>query len=178
MVRLNCLSILGFVWIFCCSGCTSTKSQSQHIVQGTICENYCFAGAVLLMAEDSRSSYLRHNYHPLWNPSTNDANYALGQVKNYLLQADNFLSSRPGTAKELPGVLERLPKTVCQAVGVTYAKRKGILLNCLPSDVDEDWHEDWKKEFVKVFDGGPKYWSVIYLPDERRFVRLGIDLGF
>jgi hypothetical protein len=55
-------------------------------------------------------------------------------------------------------------------------KRKGILLNCFP--LSHRWSEGWKERFVRVYDGGSKWWSVVYLPDEKEFSRLRADLGF
>jgi hypothetical protein len=175
MVRFNFFAVLALAWVLC-SGCAATKPQSQHTVQNTICENHCFAGTVLLATENSQERYLKNYYYPLWMPSTNAINEALSQVTNYLQHAETEPLSHPAYANELPGVRERLPKTVCQAVGVSCNGRKGILLNCFPSE--GRWHERWRDGFIKVFDGGPRYWSVVYLTDEHRFTDLRIDLGF
>jgi hypothetical protein len=65
---------------------------------------------------------------------------------------------------------------VCQAIGVQYDQKKGVLLNFLPED--DLFTREWRERYIKVRDGGPRFWSVVYLPDQQRFVRLHIDLGY
>jgi hypothetical protein len=175
MARIRLL--VGIVAVlFGCSGCAETKSEKHSHVANTNCENFCFAGVVLLATENAHQGFLKNYYYPLWMPSTNVANEALSQISNYLQHAEYEPLGHPAYARELPGVRERLPKTVCQIVGVTCDRKKGILLNCFP--VEGLWSEQWRDAFIKVCDGGPRYWSAVYLPDEHRFSNLEIDLGF
>jgi len=116
---------------------------------------------------------------PLWNPPTNLVGEAIQRLPAYLQSAQT--NGIAGHTNQLPGIQNRLPNTGCQFVGVTVElrnleKRKGILLNCFP--LSHSWSEGWKERFVKVYDGGPKWWSVVYLPDEKEFTRLRVDLGY
>jgi len=140
--------------------------------------NSVFAGTVILSAEahNTNGSYLRTSFFPLWNPTTNDVAEAVKRLSTYLKDGDGQQFSHPRYATELPGIREGLPKTLCQFVGVTFDGRKGILLNCIPPDTRRA--EKWRESYIKVFDGGPQYWSIIYIPDERKFTQLRVDLGF
>jgi len=110
----------------------------------------------------------------LWNPSTNLVAEAIRRLPAYLQSVQTNGSA--GYTNQLPGIRERLPNTGCQIVRVTLEKRKAILLNCFP--LNHGFSKGWKQHFIKVYDGGSKWWSVVYLPDEKEFTRLRVDLGF
>ena len=176
MFRPNIFVALTLAWIVGCSAPRTTERQVQApAAPSTVLKSHPFSGTVLLVAEYQRGFLTRH-YYPLWDPSSNVVLEALSQVTNYLQHASNEPLSHSAYPKELPGVQDRLAKTVCQAIGVTWIGRKGILLNCFPAE--GYWHERWREDFIKVHDGGPRYWSVIYFVGERKFANLHIDLGF
>ena len=114
------------------------------------------------------------NFEPLWNPTTNHITEAIRCLLDYLQRMQT--NGQSFYTNQLPGIRERLPRTACQFVGVSFEKRKVILLNCIPAN--HGFSRDWENRFVKVYDGGPRWWSVIYLPDEKEFTRLRVDLGF
>jgi hypothetical protein len=111
---------------------------------------------------------------PLWNPDTNLVTEAIQALPNYLQTAQTNGSNR--YTNHLSGIRERLPITGCQFVGVTIDGRKSILLNCFP--LTHSFSRGWKERFVGVYDGGPRWWRVAYLPDKKEFTRLRVDLGF
>jgi hypothetical protein len=176
MIR-SCLRTLE-IMITCLLGCSLNAGELEHIEQTSSNSlNAVFAGTVILSAEthNTNRSSLRTSFFPLWNPTTNDVTEAAKRFSIYLKDGDGQPFSHPRYAMELPGIRERLPKTLCQFVGVTFDGRKGILLNCIPPDTRRA--KKWRESYVKVFDGGPQYWSVIYIPDERKFTQFQIDLG-
>ena len=113
---------------------------------------------------------------PTWDPKTSDVVDALQRLPDYLKDSKSDLSIRESYSRKLSGLRERLPGTVCQAVGVTFQGGQAIFLNCLPARHTAS--RNWRTKFVRVYDGGPRWWSVVYVPEERKFARLKIDLGF
>ena len=134
-----------------------------------------FGGWVILPAETAVTNWgFPDNCVPLWNPSTNDVAAAMQRLPDYLQQGQT--NSRSSYTNKFPGIRERLPRTACQFVGVTIENQKGILLNCIP--MTHRASSGWKDHFVKLFDGGPPWWSVIYFPDQKQFTQLHVDLGY
>ncbi len=161
-------------------GCvvTNARRRSEHAAQaGTSVTDTGLVEYVVLLAESTGGNWgVPGHLAPLWNPTTNDVVEALNQLPDYLQHARSQPSAHPAYAEKLPLLREWLPQTICQNVGVTFDGRKGILLNCIPSH--SQMSAGWKERFIKVYDGGPRWWSVVYLPEERKFTRLHIDLGF
>jgi hypothetical protein len=152
--------------------CLGLLGATQH----TNAENTnCFGDWIILPTNGLTNQWgFKKSYQPLWNPSSNQVAEAIQRLPTFLEAAQtNGLS---GYTNQLPGIRERLPRTGCQFIGVTLEKHKGILLNCFP--LSRDPSGDWKKRFVKVYDGGPRWWSVVYLPDEKEFTQLRVDRGF
>ena len=166
---LVCVAVCG------CSGTKPPHQQPQTAVQANELNSHSFASTALLVAEKCRSQYLQVEYSPLWNPPSNAVDHALNELPAFLLKAGTSPLAH-AHYDQVPNLQKRLPQTVCQVVGVTLNNEKAILLNCLPKPAR--WDHRWKEDFIKFYDGGPAYWSVVYLPDEHRFTRLRIDLGF
>jgi hypothetical protein len=134
-----------------------------------------FDGWVILSAEKAVTNWgFSDNCVPLWNPPTNQVAEAMQRLPDYLQQAQT--NSRSSYTNKLSGIRERLSRTACQFVGVTKENQKGILLNCIP--MTHEASSGWKDRFVKVFDGGPQWWSVIYFPAQKQFTQLHVDLGY
>jgi len=131
------------------------------------CENHVFSGVVLLSSDSAE--YLK-NFLPLWNPSTDVVNEATSKIGDYLRQVHPDNSWQ---AQDISEICGRLPKTVCQAVGITFEGHKAILLNCLPAN--HSFTRSWREHFIKVFDGGARYWNIIYIPESGSFVELEIN---
>ncbi|MGI8967438.1 MAG: hypothetical protein ACR2H1_15320, partial [Limisphaerales bacterium] len=165
------ISALSGVWV----GCSGTKLNygMTKPIENSVAQNEV-AGLVILASK--QCSHFKANFLPLWDPETNSAREALGQIPMYLKGRTNEVLSHTQFHKQLPLLVQRLPNTLCQAVGVTVEKRKAILLNFLP--VDHFSSRLWREAFVKVHDGGPRWWSIVYLPQEKKFTNLWIDLGF
>jgi hypothetical protein len=138
---------------------------------------YPVAGFVVLPTEkfSSRSPFMS-GFTSFWSPSTNQVAEAINLLPEYLIAKAYEKVAHPEYTKQLPGVLERLPETVCQAVGVAVKGERGIFLNCLPYEGPSNNY--WKTHYLWEFDGGPKWWSVVYLPEKKCFTTLHIDLGF
>lgn len=78
--------------------------------------------------------------------------------------------------KQMQGVIRQLPETLCQGVGVEFNGQNAILLNCLPGG--SPMSEGWNERYIRVFDGGPRFWYAVYRVDTQEFTRLRIDQGF
>ena len=165
---------------FCCSA-----SRREHWIDATEKadtlvqpEHVHLAGLVIF--PDTRqaiSKYLGRDAPPLWTPSTNIVVDALNQLPNYLLSTNKGPLAHPLYAEKCLPAKENLPTSICQVVGITFEGRKGVLLNFLPSDRSV-FTENWQQRFIKVYDGGARWWSVVYLPDEKTFTGLRLDLGY
>lgn len=115
---------------------------------------------------------------PLWNPTKDQAVAALGQIPSLLS------NNRPEIAKVvskydvpyLQSLRSDLTNELCQVVGVTVGRNKGIWLNFLPTN--DRTSREWRSRYVRTTDGGPRFWSVLYLPVRDEFTHLRIDLGF
>lgn len=123
------------------------------------------------------SKYLGHKVEPLWTPPTNAVVEALNQLPSYLLSTNKEQLAHPLYAEECLPAKENLPKSICQVIGITYKGNKGVLLNFLPAN-DKISTSDWRDHFIKVRDGGPRWWSVVYLRDKKQFTALHFDLGY
>jgi hypothetical protein len=64
---------------------------------------------------------------------------------------------------------------LCQSFGITEGGKKAIFLNCFPPE--DRWVKYWEKTLIITYDFGPRYWSVVYLPEEQSFTQLWIDGG-
>lgn len=167
------------------SGCSTKRKNSGVRVAAandqeaavSALAGYPVAGFVVLPGDRVRlPSSFGSRYAPLWTPTTNEAAKAITLLPEFLIETANDESLYVSYSKESKSVLERLPKTVCQAVGVTVEGKRGILMNFLPKE--GLLSHRWESSFVRVSDGGSEWWSVVYLPAERRFTGLWIDLGF
>jgi|GEM_PF-6183757 len=167
MVKL-CFSFLLLSAALVISGCDGMKVPRKTSGQNVSCENHIFNAVVLLAPENA--TYLEKHFATLWNPSTNIVNEATGKIENYLR---HLHPEKSWQVQELAEIRVRLPKTVCQAVGITFEGHEAILLNCLPAE--GAFTNFWRDRFIKVFDGGAHYWNVIYIPESGSFVNLKIN---
>ncbi len=78
--------------------------------------------------------------------------------------------------KEVQEVMRQLENTVCQGVGVELNDQNAILLNCLPHEGPRT--EGWKGRYIRVFDGGSRFWYAVYRVETQEFTHLRIDKGF
>ena len=152
-------------------GCGGAKVPNQHAAfqSNVICENHAFDGIVLLAPENVKS--MAKNFLPLWSPASNIVDEATVKIPNYLRDA---AAVDAWQAQDLREIRERLPKTFCQAVGITFEGKKVILLNCLASR-NSYITNHWQEHFIKVYDGGSRYWNVVYVPESGSFTNLEIN---
>lgn len=137
-------------------------------------EDRTVAAFVILPAADVASQPSARVLPPTWDPATNVVAEALLRLQAFLSDPRNEPLDARGL--RLPGVRRRLPNTVCQVIGVRYDQKKGVFLNCLPAD--SRMNEGWRERYIRVSDGGPRYWRVVYLPKEGVFFDLQIDHGY
>ena len=181
---LTTVHVLLLLCVAFTTSCSSSKLVSQVLPDEKM--NAPAEGVRLLLAgivifpkaSQTVSKYLGRNALPLWTPSTNTVAEALNQLPEYLQHANQLPLAHPAYSEQLIHAKERLPKSICQAVGITFEGREGVLLNFLPSDKTNAFVANWREHFVKVYDGGPDWWSVIYLKKEKTFTALHFDSGF
>jgi hypothetical protein len=152
-------------------GCSTSESGRRDTIskEGGLLQPEHVKLAGLVIFSDTQqvvSKHLGRVVGPLWTPSTNSVWEAVNQLPSYLLSRKSF------SAKE------NLSKSFCQAAGITFEGRRGILLNFLPADGANGMSFGWREHFIKVYDGGPRWWSVIYLSEEKEFTALHFDSGF
>jgi hypothetical protein len=152
-------------------GCGGAKipNQPASFRSNTVCENHAFSGVVLLAPENVKSA--EKDFSPLWSPPSSLVEEATDKIPDYLR---NVPAVNAGQAQELREIRERLPKTFCQTVGVTFEGKKAILLNCLASR-NSYITNHWQQHFIKVYDGGSHFWNIVYLPENRSFTNLDIN---
>ncbi len=155
-----------------CRNPQASSAEHQTILGGK--QDRTLAAFVILPAADVASHPRWSGLPATWDPPTNVVAEALLRLPAFLSDPRN--EPLGGVNHLLPGVRRRLPNTVCQAIGVQYDQKDGVFLNCLPADTRR--LEGWRERYVRVYDGGPRFWTVVYLPEERKFVRLRIDLGY
>lgn len=123
---------------------------------------------------------IKGEYKADWNPQELEVHQALLSVRSFLHNLEQNPSSQelahPAYAANLSGLIDRLPKTLCQAIGIEYEMQHAVFLNFIPSS--ERWSNDWTNRYIHVFDGGPRFWTIVYLPNSGEFKNLRIDLGF
>ncbi|MGC3958268.1 MAG: hypothetical protein QM813_10110 [Verrucomicrobiota bacterium] len=142
-------------------------------------ENLYLAGLVIFPETNPAiSKHLGREVDPRWTPSTNIVIEAINQLPSYLLSTNKGPLAYPQYTEKCLPAKQYLPKSICQVVGLTFEGRKGILLNFLPADQASRFETNWRERFIKVYDGGPRWWSVIYLKEEKAFTALHFDLGY
>jgi hypothetical protein len=163
-------------------GCSTSKSEHRNVAsekaRGLVQPEHVYL-AGLVIFPDLRlaiSKHLGQEVGPLWTPSTNVVVEALNNLPSYLLSTNKEPLAHPLYAEKCLPAKENLSKSICQVVGVTFEGRKGVLLNFLPAQAS--FTAGWRDHFIKVYDGGPQWWSVIYLKEERTFTALHFDLGY
>ena len=165
-------------------GCSAAKPERQVVppgaVNGSTNSNDVFLGGLVIFPESraATSWYLGLDVLPLWSPSTNQVIEALNQIPEYLQLANLETLAHPSYYKHLLEAKDQLPKSICQVVGITLEGRKGVLLSFLPADRADLYAADWRERFINFADGGPRWWSVVYLVEERSFAKLHFDLGY
>lgn len=165
-------------------GCSTSKFEHQNTASEKASglvqpENVYLAGLVIFPDKQLViSKHLGREVSPLWTPSTNIVVEALNQLPSYLLSTNKEPLAHPHYAEKCLPAKENLPKSICQVVGITFKGKKSVLLNFLPADRANGFGTDWRENFIKVYDGGPKWWSVIYLSEDKTFIALHFDLGY
>jgi hypothetical protein len=182
---MNIFALYGLL-VFCVAsliGCSAVKPEQKSMPaeaksDSTNSIHVYLSGLVIFPETCSNvSSHVGQDTLPLWSPSTNLVIEVLNQIPEYLQHANKDPLVRPAYYKQLVPAKERLPKSICQVAGITFQGRKGILLNFLPAE-EANAHSDWRKQFINVYDGGPRWWSVVYLEEEKKFKALHFDLGY
>ncbi len=159
------------------TGCSIAKTDSSIAGHGAVKVNGGgFSSSEVLPDDRIERKYFNEYSLPLWNPTTNDVIVALNALPEFLGEVANAPLGERLYPNELPGVQERMPNTVCQIVGITLNGQRALLLNCLPHAHQS--RRGWNEEFITVFDGGPRWWSVVYVPESSKFTRLILDLGY
>jgi hypothetical protein len=139
-----------------------------------------FAGGVILSPEAVEDSQLRRQGNaPFWKPSTHEVEQAISRITAYLA-SDSARDGhgRPSSQFLLPLIEANLPQTLCQAVGVTRRGQRAILLNCIPAGTHFTSSSEWQYRYIRWYDAGPRWWSVVYFPTTGNFSELRIDRGF
>lgn len=169
------------------SGCSGTKFADRPLPaesKNAAMKSAPFADRVVFSSKQiptlSETPSLGADFGPSWDPSEEVVAKALGQVPYFLnhlgKESLQYPSYADVYAKELQGLQQRMPTTVCQIVGVVYQGRRGLILNCFP--INGSHLDSWHEYYVLTHDRGPRYWSVVYLLEEQKFMRFYIDLGF
>lgn len=175
---------LPFVLLACVLGCSTSKCEHRDMASektgGRIQPEHAYLTGLVIFPETRPgvSKHLGREVSPLWTPSTNIVAEALNKLPSYLLSTNKEPFAHPLYAEKCVPAKESLSKSICQVVGITFDGRKGVLLNFLPADRANRYGTDWRERFIKVYDGGPRWWSVIYLSEEKTFTALHFDLGY
>jgi hypothetical protein len=111
-----------------------------------------------------------------WNPTVEQARAAMQSLPRILEISRQSHGAGSYRRKQVQEVIGQLPQTLCQGVGVELNGQNAILLNCLPDG--SPWSEGWKGHYIRVFDGGPRFWYAVYRLDTQEFTHLRIDQGF
>jgi hypothetical protein len=175
---------LPLVFLICvlAAGCSTSERKQQDTGSekkgGLVQPDHVHLAGLVIFRETQPniSKHLGRDVEPLWTPPTNVVREALNQLPSYLLSTNKGPLAHPLYAEKCLPAKENLPESTCQAAGVTFEGQKGVLLNFLPTG--RPFTSDWRKHFIKVYDRGPRYWSVIYLNEEKKFTALYFDLGY
>lgn len=151
------------------------KTQTIQQLDGAIIPAVLFSKS----AVSDRYRYPLAWGDPVWSPSKSQAIGALEEIPSLLAALRPEMGKVVSTnhARYLPQLRANFTNSVCQVVGLTIGQEKALWLNFLPKDGGR-FTQDWETKLVNVSDGGPRYWSVVYLLGQNEFTRLRIDLGF
>jgi len=174
-------TILGMAGLLALSGwmsgcCSQRPDPTACQAASDLGEHRTVNSCVVLSATQVAQHRSWRDLDASWDPPTNLVAQALRHLPTYLKNVGHEPRVQATYSRQLPGLLERLPDTVCQAIGVSYGSKQGVFLNCLPAG--DSFSEGWRQRYIKVYDGGPRFWSVGYLPENGNFTRLHIDLGY
>lgn len=166
------------------SGCVRSQTATEFAApppdaQPHAAVNLPICNFVVLDPEEAQSSFgFPYPKSPTWKPTNEQAVDALRKVPAYLENALQRRSTGSSYGHQLPGVIARLPQTLCQSVGIVIDEREAIFLNFIPRDDSNLESDFWRHNYVRFYDGGPRWWSINYFPDTEEFAKLRIDLGF
>jgi hypothetical protein len=132
-------------------GCKSNDSDHASAQR----KSYAVRDVTILPVEVAAQSGLVQEFTPLWDPSTNLVSEAVSRLP-HVLKVRQWLSSPAA---------EVLPKSHCQAVGVTHGGSHAILLNFFPASVARD---GWRNHYIRIHDSQNNWW-VFYLPETGKF---------
>ena len=113
-----------------------------------------------------------------WEPTRTQVIDALSRLPEYLRTAGPDQFGHPAYQARIPGLVDRLPGTLCQAYGARLPDgQRAVFLNFFPIEAPRFFGQDWRTQFVGAYDGGPRFWSVWFIPTTGEFRKLRIDLG-
>jgi len=136
-----------------------------------------YVGAIIPEGYPPNHHYLARYYRGFWTPVKEQVAEAEAYLALFLETALHDRNLHPEYPLHIPRIKANLPKFRRQYVGVTVNNARVIFCNFFPG-AQGDSDGRWRYSFVKVFDGGPSFWTVLFDPATKKFSRLRIDLGF
>lgn len=105
-----------------------------------------------------------------WMPSIKQLSEVERSIPAFLVKERQ---SRPSLA-ELSEVIALAPKYRRQYMGMIFAGRKVIWINCIPARTKRgiDPFANWNREIIDVSDGGSDFWGAMYDVKKHRFDKL------
>jgi len=113
------------------------------------------------------SSY--YDNSEIWMPTEQETDEALSVIAKHLEVYDKDASLPPGHLKK---IRKDFGTYKVQFVGLKGEVNKRILCNFFPADGE---YPEWKTSFIRVFDGGFRYWQVEYDVDTKQCHKLMIN---
>jgi hypothetical protein len=177
-LRMSPLAALTLCAIVAWSGCATSQQMpaKESITSGSIIPDP-FQDFVALDWQEAGSAWgFPKSVIASWNPTNVQMREAIHSLPDFLEASRRAHGAGSYRNELLQGVIRRLPETFCQGVGVELDGQQAILLNCLPNGGPRA--EGWEEHYIRVFDGGPRFWYVVYQMEAERFSQLQIDQGF
>jgi hypothetical protein len=167
-----CATVVAF------AGCTTSRHLPANVSKerGSNASNP-FADFVVLDWREAGSAWGFPKFlNASWDPTVEQVRAAMQSLPEFLEISRQSYGVGSSRRKQVQEVIRQLPQTLCQGVGVEFNGQNAILLNCLPSGGPRS--EGWNKRYIRVFDGGPRFWYAVYRVDTQEFTNLRIDQGF
>jgi hypothetical protein len=129
-----------------------------------------YKGAIVPAEEAARHRSLAKSYKDFWTPEPQQISKAEAKISAFIA------TSKSERAPEIGRKLKRFRR---QYVGYVAAGEKCILCSFLPGFKDgEDPFAGLRRSFIKVFDGGPSFWSIHYQVEKDQLDKFSVDGGF
>ena len=129
-----------------------------------------YKGAIVPAELAARHRFLAKNYREFWTPEPEQIAKAEVKISAFIA------ASKSEQAAEIGRKLKRFRR---QYVGYLAGGEKCILCSFLPGVNDgEDPFSGLKRSFIKVYDGGPSFWSIHYQVEKDQCSRFSVDGGF